>query len=80
VKQGDKAEMIKKLYFASFMMILGITMAISIVMIGIYTLLSPSFSYWPKYFRTIFAMMMIAYGLYRSVKIFRIYKNKEDKQ
>ena len=78
MKQGDKAEMMKKANFAQLMLIFGIMMAILIVMLRAYILLSRSFSYWPRYFRTIFAAIMIVYGFYRSVNIYQIYKNKED--
>lgn len=62
------------------MLIIGIMMAILIIVLGIYILLSPLLNYWPKYFRMIFAMIIIVYGFYRSVNMFHKYKNKEDKQ
>jgi cytochrome c biogenesis protein CcdA len=80
VKQGDKAAMINKEYVARWMFIFGIVMVILIIISGIYILFSPSLNYWPKYFRTIFGIVIIVYGFYRSVGIFRKYKNMEDRQ
>ena len=72
--------MMKKEYLAQLMLFFGIIMVILIIILGIYILLSPSFDYWPKYFRTIFSIVTIAYGFYRSMNIFNKFKNQEDKQ
>ena len=80
VKYEDNAEMMKKEYLAQIMIIFGIMMVILIIILGIYILLSPSLDYWPKYFRTIFAVIIIAYGFYRSMNMFNKYKKQEDKQ
>jgi len=72
--------MIKKEYIAQLMLIFGIMMVILILVSGIYILLSPSLNYWPKYFRTIFAVVIFGYGFYRSVNIFYNYNKKEEKQ
>ena len=47
---------------------------------GFNTLLTPSFDFGPRYFRTVFVVLIFGYGLYRSVNIFNHYKNKEDKK
>jgi len=72
--------MIKKEYIAQLMLIFGIMMVILILVSGIYILLSPSLNYWPKNFRTVFAVIIISYGFYRSVNIFIKFKNKEANQ
>ncbi len=72
--------MIKKEYIAQLMLIIGVMMVILIVVLGFYILISPSLDYWPKNFRTIFAIVTIAYGFYRSMNIFHKFKNKEAKQ
>ena len=45
-----------------------------------HNLLSLSFDNQPKYFRMIFAGVIITYGFYRAVTIFSKFKNKEEKQ
>jgi len=72
--------MIKKEYFAHLMFIFGILTVIMIIFLGIYVLLSESLNYWPKYFRTIFAVVLLVYGFYRSVNMFYKYKTREEKQ
>ena len=67
--------MIKKEYLPQLMFILGIFKVILMIVLGIYIFLSPSFNYLPKYFRTIFAIIIIAYGLFRLVNI--VYKFKK---
>lgn len=62
------------------MLIFGIMMVILILVSGIYILLSPSLNYWPKNFRTVFAVIIISYGFYRTVNIFTKFKNKEANQ
>lgn len=62
------------------MLIIGIMTAILILFSGVYILLSPSLNYWPKNFRTVFAVIIISYGFYRSVNIFIKFKNKEANQ
>jgi uncharacterized membrane protein len=80
LKLGGQAEMIKKEFLGQMMLIFGIVMVILIIILGIYILIAPSLDYWPVYFRTIFALFIIAYGIYRSLNIFQKYKNREDKQ
>lgn len=63
--------MINNEYVARLMFIFGIVMVILIIILGIYILFSTSLNYWPKYFRTIFGFIIIVYGFYRSVGIFR---------
>ena len=75
-----KQIMIKKEYIAQMMLIIGIITVILILLSGVYILLSPSLSYLPKYFRSVFAVVIISYGFYRSVNIFNKFKYKEVKQ
>lgn len=75
--RGDETEMTKKEYLPPVMLILGIMKVIFIIILGIFILLSSSFDYLPKYFRTIFAIVIIAYGLFRSVSVFNKFKKKE---
>ena len=72
--------MMKKENFAQIMLIFGIVTVILIIFLGIYILVSPTFSYLSEYLRTIFAVVVIGYGSYRLVNMFHLYKNKEEKQ
>jgi len=45
-----------------------------------HNLLSLSFDNQPKYFRMIFAGVIMTYGFYRAGTIFSKFKNKEEKQ
>ena len=67
--------MIKKEYFTQLMFILGIMKVMLIIILGIYIFMSSSFNYMPKYFRMIFAIVIIAYGFFRFVNI--LYKLKK---
>jgi len=68
--------MIKKENLPQLMFILGIMKVILIIVLGIYILTSSSFDYLPKYFRPVFAMIIIAYGVYRLTNILYKFKNK----
>jgi hypothetical protein len=62
------------------MSIFGIIFVIHLMFTGFYLILTPSLNYWLKYFRTVFAVFIFGYGVYRSANIYHQYKNKEDKQ
>ena len=62
------------------MSVLGIIWMFLLIATGFNTLLTPSFDFGPRYFRTVFVVLIFGYGLYRSVNIFNHYKNKEDKK
>ena len=62
------------------MLVFGIMIVLLIIAVGVYILLSPSLDNQPKYFRMIFAGVIITYGFYRAVTIFSKFKNKEEKQ
>ena len=79
-KLGDKAGIKNRENLSNLMVIFGIIMVILIIISGFFILVSPSLSYWPKKARTIFALIIIAYGFYRSVNLFHNFKNKEDNQ
>lgn len=68
--------MIKKENLLQPMFYLGIMKVILIIVLGIYILTSSSFDYLPKYFRPVFALIIIAYGVYRLMSIFFKFKNK----
>ncbi len=70
--------MVKREYLVQLMLIFGIMMVILIIMFAFYILYSPSFDYLHKYLRVVFAVLLISYGFYRSVNIFRKFKNRED--
>ena len=70
----------KKEYLAHLMLVFGIMIVLLIIAVGVYILLSPSLDNQPKYFRMIFAGVIMTYGFYRAVTIFSKFKNKEDKQ
>ena len=70
----------KKAFITHLMLNIGVVMVILIIALGAYILLSPTLNYWPKYSRTIFAVVILGYGFYRSVSILHNYKKKEDRQ
>jgi len=72
--------MVKKDYLAWGKLTLGILKVLLIIILGFYILLSPTASHMPRHFSTIFALVIIAYGIYRSVSIIQKYRNKEDNQ
>jgi hypothetical protein len=69
--------MIKKDISGQVMSIFGLMMVIMLIIAGIFILISPSLGNWPKNFRTIFAIVIIAYGLFRLVNIIMKFKNRE---
>jgi len=76
----EKTEIMKKVHITHSMLNFGVVMVILIIALGAYILFSPSLNDWPKYSRTIFAVVILGYGFYRSVNIFHNYKKKEDRQ
>ncbi|HAH23096.1 MAG TPA: hypothetical protein DCL77_04920 [Prolixibacteraceae bacterium] len=68
--------MVKKENLAQMMSILGIMKVTLIIVLGTYILISSRFDYLPKYFRPIFAILIIAYGVYRLVSVVIKLKNK----
>jgi len=72
--------MIKNINLAQIMSVLGIILVGLLLVTGFYLLLSPSFNYWPKFFRTVFVVVIFGYVLYRSMNFYHQHKNKEDKQ
>jgi len=72
--------MVKKDYLARGKLTLGIMKVLLIIILGVYILFSPTATRMPRHFSTIFAMVIIAYGIYRSVCIIQKYRNKEDNQ
>ena len=65
----------KKEVLSQMRFILGIMKVMLIIILGIYILMVSSFDYLPKYLRTIFAIVIIAYGFFRLVNI--LYKFKK---
>ena len=70
--------MVKKDYLAQGKLTLGIMKVLLIIILGVYILFSPTATHMPRHFSTIFAMIIIAYGIYRSVSIIQKYRNKEE--
>jgi len=66
----------KKEVLSQVPLILGIMKVMLIIILGICVLMVSSFDYLPKYFRTIFAIIIIAYGLFRLITI--LYKFKKE--
>jgi len=72
--------MIKKIFQAQIISFLGIISLAILMFAGFYLLFSPSFNYWPNFFRTVFVLIIFGYVIYRSMNIYHHYKSKEDKQ
>ena len=72
--------MVKKDYLAQGKLTLGIMKVLLIIILGVYILFSPTATHMPRHFSTIFAMIIIAYGIYRSVSIIQKYRNKDENQ
>ena len=70
--------MVKKDYLALGKLTLGIMKVLLIIILGVYILLSPTATHMPRHFSTIFALVIIAYGIYRSISIVQKYKHKEE--
>ena len=72
--------MVKKDYLARGKLTLGIMKVLLIIVLGAYIFFSPTATHMPRHFSTIFALVIIAYGIYRAVSIVQKYRNKEDNQ
>lgn len=70
----------KKEYLVHLILVFGIMMVVLIIALVEHILLSLSFDNQPKYFRMIFAVVIMTYGFYRAANIFSKFKNKEEKQ
>jgi multisubunit Na+/H+ antiporter MnhC subunit len=60
------------------MTIIGIVIAALFVVFGIYIIYSHQMDYVPKEFRTIFGVVVIGYGVFRSVIIYQKSKQRRD--
>ena len=72
--------MVKKDYLARGKFALGIMKVLLIIILGVYILFSPTATHMPRHFSTIFALVILAYGIYRTVSIIQKYRNKEQNQ
>jgi hypothetical protein len=63
--------MIKKNSFPDIMTIMGFAVAALFLAFGLYILFSRQMANVPKEFRTIFGIIVISYGLFRSVIIYQ---------
>jgi prepilin signal peptidase PulO-like enzyme (type II secretory pathway) len=63
--------MIRKNSFPDIMTIMGFTVAALFLAFGLYILFSRQMANVPKEFRTIFGIIVISYGLFRSVIIYQ---------
>jgi heme/copper-type cytochrome/quinol oxidase subunit 4 len=70
--------MIKRDFMPDIMTIIGYAVAALFVVLGFYMILSPKMVNMQKEFRTIFGVVVIGYGLFRSVIIFQ--KSKQRKE
>jgi len=66
----------KKEVLSQLNLILGVMKVLLIIILGIFILISSHFDYLPKYFRTIFAVVIMAYGFFRLVGIIYKFKKK----
>jgi amino acid permease len=64
--------------YAGIMTIMGFIVAFLFLAFGIYILFSPKMINIPKEFRTIFGVVVIMYGLFRSVIIYQKSKNRRE--
>jgi len=76
VTVSDKVKRMKKEVLSQVTLILGILKVLLIIILGIFILISSHFDYLPKYFRTIFAVVIMAYGFFRLVGIIYKFKKK----
>jgi len=70
--------MIKKNSLPDIMTILGFAVAVLFLAFGLYILFSNQMAYVPKEFRTIFGVIVISYGLFRSVIIYQRSKQRRN--
>ena len=70
--------MIKKKLFPDIMTIMGFTVAALFLAFGLYILFSPQMDNVPKEFRTIFGIIVISYGLFRTVIIYQKSKQRRN--
>jgi hypothetical protein len=70
--------MIKKNSIPDIMTIMGIAVAALFLAFGLYILFSHHMAYVPKEFRTIFGVIVISYGLFRSVIIYQKSKQRRN--
>jgi hypothetical protein len=70
--------MIKKNSFPDIMTIMGFAVAALFLAFGLYILFSRQMAYVPKEFRTIFGIIVISYGLFRSVIIYQKSKQRRN--
>jgi len=70
----------KKEVLSQVTLILGILKIVLIIVLGIFILMSSHFDYLPKYFRTIFAVVIMGYGFFRLVGIIYKLKNRRYKK
>jgi prepilin signal peptidase PulO-like enzyme (type II secretory pathway) len=70
--------MIKKNSFPDIMTIMGFAVAALFLAFGLYILFSRQMANVPKEFRTIFGVIVISYGLFRSVIIYQKSKQRRN--
>jgi len=68
----------RKISFPDIMTIMGFAVAALFLAFGLYILFSHSMDNVPKEFRTIFGIIVVAYGLFRSVIIFQKSKQRRN--
>jgi len=70
--------MIRKNSFPDIMTIMGFAVAALFLAFGLYILFSRQMANVPKEFRTIFGIIVISYGLFRSVIIYQKSKQRRN--
>jgi len=70
--------MIKRDSMPDFMSIIGYTVAALFIAFGFYIIFAPQMANIPKEFRMIFGVVVVGYGLFRSVIIYQ--KSKQRKE
>jgi prepilin signal peptidase PulO-like enzyme (type II secretory pathway) len=70
--------MMNKEFLPDFMTIIGIAVAALFVVFGVYILSSHQMDNVPKEFRTIFGVVVIGYGVFRSVIIYQKSKQRRN--
>jgi prepilin signal peptidase PulO-like enzyme (type II secretory pathway) len=70
--------MIRKNSFPDIMTIMGFAVAALFLVFGLYILFSRQMANVPKEFRTIFGIIVISYGLFRSVIIYQKSKQRRN--
>jgi hypothetical protein len=70
--------MLKRNNANQFMALFSLSVVVLMIFLGFLILFSPIFNYFPKKFRTIFAIALFVYGAFRLVMICQKFKKGEE--